>query len=177
MKKLTQTGNWIWRDGELSYAEFGRMDRSSKDAHLLFISTLGEDISTNDWYILKQYAPQYLPTEKPNNFFSIDETIISTEDVQTYVQVCEPFLIDETIILTEDVQTSVEIPEVNILVTFGKDYLLDYLNIIFKSIYEEWETDLKFITDEKFINNVANFMIINELTKAHIKAYKKIMYL
>jgi hypothetical protein len=155
MKKLTQTGNWIWRDGELSYAEFGRMDRSSKDAHLLFISTLGEDISTNDWYILKQYAPQYLPTEKPNNFFSIDETIISTEDVQT----------------------SVEIPEVNILVTFGKDYLLDYLNIIFKSIYEEWETDLKFITDEKFINNVANFMIINELTKAHIKAYKKIMYL
>jgi hypothetical protein len=155
MEKLTQTGNWIWRDGELSYAEFGRMDRSSKDAHLLFISTLGEDISTNDWYILKQYAPQYLPTEKPNNFFSIDETIISTEDVQT----------------------SVEIPEVNILVTFGKDYLLDYLNIIFKSIYEEWETDLKFITDEKFINNVANFMIINELTKAHIKAYKKIMYL
>ena len=33
MEKLKQTGNWIWRSDEISYAEFGRMDRSSKDAH------------------------------------------------------------------------------------------------------------------------------------------------
>ena len=68
-QKVTTTGNWIWRDGEISYAEFGHMDRMNKDAHILFLSSLSEnDISTNDWYILNQYAPEHLPQQKPNNF-------------------------------------------------------------------------------------------------------------
>ena len=83
-QKLTRTGNWVWRNGELSYAEFGRMGRTEKDEHILYLSSLGEDeLGTNDCYILNQYAPHLVPVKKTKEFLALDdEYLLPTEWVK-----------------------------------------------------------------------------------------------
>jgi len=164
MEKLKQTGNWIWRTGELSYAEFGSMDRSSKDAHLLFLSSLGEDISTNDWYILKQYAPQYLPTGKPNKFLSINDDFLLPEKWTE---------IGATIIDDELISTKESSIDASIL---DKYELENYLNKFFLIENVRWRDDLRWsATVEKFIEATSSYMELDELTISIIKEYKKLI--
>jgi hypothetical protein len=165
MEKLTQTGNWIWRDGELSYAEFGRMDRTSKDEHLQFLSSLSEeDISTNDWYILNQYAPQYLPTTVIKKFLSIDDDFLLPEQ---FVKVGDVFF-DEEVISTEEASICAAI--------LDKDELENYLNKYFHFENVRWRDDLRWaLTVEKFIENTSSYMKLDDLTISYIKEYKKLI--
>ena len=71
--KLIKTGSWVWREDEKSYRQFTQLERSEKEAYINFLLNLGiENISTNDWYILNQYAPGKLSsTEKVKKFLEL----------------------------------------------------------------------------------------------------------
>lgn len=68
--KLTRTGSWIWREGEISYAQFSKFNKEEKETYLNFLLNLGiENLSTNDWYILNQYKPEKLSSTKKTEKF------------------------------------------------------------------------------------------------------------
>jgi hypothetical protein len=67
-----------------------------------------------------------------------------------------------------------EIPDENVLVDYGKEYLQDYLDLFFENQNPRWKTELSFTSAEKFIESTKNYMLVNDLTVAHIKAYKKL---
>ena len=70
--KLTRTNNWIWREGELSYKQFTQLTKEEKEAHTNYLLQIGEDnLSTNDLYILNQYAPHKLPQRKVDKFLEL----------------------------------------------------------------------------------------------------------
>ena len=70
--KLTRTNNWVWRDDEIAFKQFTQLERSEKDAHINLLLQLGEDnLSTNDLYILNQYAPHKLPQRKVDKFLEL----------------------------------------------------------------------------------------------------------
>ena len=68
--KLTKTGSWVWREGEISYAKFSKFNREEKETYLNFLLTIGLDnLSTNDWYILNHYLPEKLHSTKKTEKF------------------------------------------------------------------------------------------------------------
>ena len=70
----------------------------------------------------------------------------------------------------------IEVPQVNVLMNFGKEYLEEYLNLFFENDNRKWKLDLISTSSaEKFIQNTKNYMDVNELTIAHIHAYKKLI--
>jgi len=55
--------------------------------------------------------------------------------------------------------------------------LKDYLNEFFKYDNLNWESDLRFArTVEPFIENTRNYMLIDELSEAHIRAFKLLIF-
>jgi len=84
ISKLTVTGGktntWFWRDDELPYASFVKLNINEKKQYLKFLLELPVDeYSTNDEYILHQYGP----TEHTNmdKFFSMDEITATLETI------------------------------------------------------------------------------------------------
>jgi hypothetical protein len=162
MENQETKSRWVWRDGEISYAEFGRMDRMDKDAHLSFLQSLGEDISTNDWYILNQYAPQFLTTSRPIGFLSINEDM-SPE----YTAHISTTIIDDELIPT--VETSFDAS------LMDKYELENYLNKFFKIENVRWKDDIKWSPSlDNFLKNTSNYMELDELTISVIKEYYKL---
>jgi hypothetical protein len=57
MQKLNRTGQWLWRDGELSISRYYELTKEEKIEHINFLLSLKDnELSTNDEYILNQYT-------------------------------------------------------------------------------------------------------------------------
>jgi hypothetical protein len=55
--KLIKTGQWYWRENELSMKEYRQLSSTEKEEHLTLLRELKpEELSTNDEYILNQYT-------------------------------------------------------------------------------------------------------------------------
>lgn len=53
MNNLIQTGQWYWRDGEISYKDFTKLKRTEKDAYIeLLLKLEPSQRSTGDKMIL-----------------------------------------------------------------------------------------------------------------------------
>jgi len=157
--KLTKNGNWYWRDKEISYREFLEMDNVHKLAHIEYLKTIPiDELGTNDEYILNICDPNYFK-KVSRNFLSIDEEI--TQKLKENVQVCE----------TPD---NLQILSVEDIIKSGEKSVHTYLDEFFKFQYSDWETNVRFHSVDKFIENTKNFMELDELTIKFIKAYKTI---
>lgn len=72
MAELTITGQWSWRENEVSMKVFQKMALAQKKEHIKFLSTLKkEDLSSNDLIILQYSAPDVL-VEKPKPFLTME---------------------------------------------------------------------------------------------------------
>lgn len=55
--KLIQTGQWFWRDKEMSCKEFQKLSTYEKQIYIDFLLNLNQDEwSTNDFLILNSYG-------------------------------------------------------------------------------------------------------------------------
>lgn len=69
--KLIQTGQWFWREGEVSFKSFQNLKKKDKQEHLDYLSTLKkEDLSSNDLTIIEIYKPVLLE-EKTSKFLQL----------------------------------------------------------------------------------------------------------
>jgi len=51
MNKIHKCGQWYWREGEIKYAEFEKLKKEEKEAHVKFLQTL-DHLGSNDKAIL-----------------------------------------------------------------------------------------------------------------------------
>lgn len=159
--KLTQTGQWIWRDNEISYKSFTQLSKEQKLAHLQFLVELGqENFGTNDWYIMKNFGPKDFFEEESRPFFSLLE---EKSQQEILANTCTSVSIEIN-----------EIPTLEEIIENGKEYVQQYLQAFFETEYPDWETNMRFHNFDKFIINTKNFMDIDELTYVHICAYYKL---
>lgn len=67
--KLVKTGQWYWRENEISFKNFYKLPKEERDAHIEFLLKLEKhQRSTNDQYILEQ---EKVKEENNSNFFSL----------------------------------------------------------------------------------------------------------
>jgi hypothetical protein len=72
MTNLTRTGQWLWRDGELSMNSYYQLTKEEKIEHINFLLSLKEnELSSNDKIVLN-FAKKIVK-QKPKNFFTLDE--------------------------------------------------------------------------------------------------------
>ena len=72
MNNLTRTGQWLWRDGELSISRYYELTKEEKIEHINFLLSLKDnELSTNDIIILN-FAKKIVK-QKTKNFFTLDE--------------------------------------------------------------------------------------------------------
>jgi hypothetical protein len=70
--KLIQTGQWFWREGEISYKSFQLMKKEERLEHINFLSTLKkEELSTNDLTIIRIYKPVILEEKRITKFLEL----------------------------------------------------------------------------------------------------------
>lgn len=63
---------WKWRENEKSYKQYTQLAKQDKQQYLDYLLSLEPDIlGENDWYILRQYAPERLPKEKKKQFLEL----------------------------------------------------------------------------------------------------------
>ena len=173
-KKLTVTGwspnvetnnyvnVWFWREGEKSFKEFKLLQKTEKNEYLNVLVNLGEKYrSTNDEYILKYYGPNKIG--ESINYFSIIEDL----DEQQLIPTETTAEVGETI--PQPIPTIVELTQI------GEEYVKEYLDEFFKFQNSRWKDDLKFTrTVQQFIENTKSYMIVDDITEAHIITYKKL---
>jgi len=146
---------------EVNLKQFYELSEAKRDAHIVELKKLKfKELSDTDKGVVFFYYQNWGLVDWPGekiNFFRI-------EDIPTvFEQVVET--VSEQIIPTVD-----EICE------DGLDYVREYLNAYFELDYPDWEGNLKFSTSPlKFIEATLNFMLVDELTKVHIYAYKKLI--
>jgi len=57
--KLIKTGQWYWREDELSFKQFHKLKRDDKEEYLFLLKGLPEDErSTTDLYLLNLYVKE-----------------------------------------------------------------------------------------------------------------------
>jgi hypothetical protein len=72
MNNLTRTGQWLWREGEISITRYYELTKEQKIEHINFLLSLKDnELSTNDEIILN-FAKKIVK-EKTKNFFTLDE--------------------------------------------------------------------------------------------------------
>jgi hypothetical protein len=149
MEQLIKNGKWSYRPEELLPVQFSYLSDNTKEKYVLKVLEIPVDErSTYERVILSMY-------KKEREFWK------------------ESTLVDKY--LNEDDKiNSIEIPDEDTLANYGKEYLEDYLDFIFENQNPRWKTELSFTTAEKFIESTKNYMLVNDLTIAHIKAYKKL---
>ena len=149
MEQLIKNGKWSYRPEELLPVQFSYLSDNTKEKYVLKVLEIPVDErSTYERVILSMY-------KKEREFWK------------------ESTLVDKY--LNEDDKiNSIEIPDEETLANYGKEYLEDYLDFIFENQNPRWKTELSFTTAEKFIESTKNYMLVNDLTIAHIKAYKKL---
>ena len=69
MNNLTRTGQWLWRDGELSHKTYYELTREQKEEYIKFLLTLKDnELSSTDQIILR-----FSGVKIKNHFFTLDE--------------------------------------------------------------------------------------------------------
>lgn len=175
--KLSVTGGednpWFWRIGELPYAHYQKLGKDDKQSHLNYLLKLPpKNRSTNDEYILKFYGPK--DVQEQLHFFSLDDNFKELMDANMFEEINNSSTEGQ-----EDTgDQSVQMGDVSVdeLISYGKEYLLEYLNEYFKIEHQGWESDFKFQTLDRFVTNCNNFMLIDELTLLHLSALKQIYF-
>lgn len=175
--KLSVTGGcvntWFWRDGEIPYVQYQKLSTIEKKTHLEYLSKLpAKNRSTNDEYILRFYGPKEVKEQL--HFFSLDNDIAELIGDNIVEEINNSSTEGEEEIGDQSVQMGdVSVEE---LISYGKEYLLEYLNEYFKIEHQGWESDFKFQTLDRFVTNCNNFMLIDELTILHLSALKQIYF-
>ena len=153
MEQLIKNGKWSYRPEELLPFEFSYLSDNIKEKYVMKVLEIPVDErSTYERVILGMY-------KKEREFWK--ETTL----VDRYLNE------DDKI---KSIEIEIEIPDEDTLANYGKEYLEDYLDFIFENQNPRWKTELSFTTAEKFIESTKNYMLVNDLTIAHIKAYKKL---
>jgi len=153
MEQLIKNGTWSHRPEELLPVEFSYLSDNMKEKYVLKVLEIPVDErSTYEQVILSMY--------KKERDFRKESTLV------------DRYLNEDDKITSTEVIT--QIPDENELLDYGKEYLEDYLDLIFENQNPRWKTELSFTTAEKFIESTKNYMLVNDLTIAHIKAYKKL---
>lgn len=147
---------------EISLKQFYQLSDAKRHTHIEELKNLNfNELSDTDKGVVFFYYQNWLLEEWPGkkvNFFEIEK-----ETPTVFEQVVET--VNEQVIPTVD-----EICE------NGLEYVREYLNAYFELDYPDWEGNLKFSTNSsKFIEATLNFMLLDELTKVHIYAYKKLI--
>lgn len=151
MEQLIKNGTWSIRPEELLPVEFSYLSDNRKEKYVLKILEIPtEERSTYEKVILTMY--------KKEREFHKEEILV------------DKYLYEDEVISTIEV----EIPSEDTLLNYGKEYLEEYLNLIFENQNPRWKTELSFASAEKFIESTKNYMSVNDITIAHIKAYKKL---
>jgi len=152
---------WFWRKDELSLKEFYQLSRKQKDEYIEHLLSFDESqLSTNDEYVLKYYAPEQLVVNK--KFLSIDE--------QVYENLPKIIEIERTDgVLSEQEMANITFEEICEL---GLQHVIEYLDIIFENENPRWHKELTFIDSEKFIEAASSYIEINQLTKLYIEVFK-----
>lgn len=62
--KLIQTGQWYWRQDELSFKQFTLLSKLEKEEYIFLLNGLPEDErSTNDLFILNLFSKEEKPKQ------------------------------------------------------------------------------------------------------------------
>jgi hypothetical protein len=153
MEQLIKNGKWSNRPEELLPFQFSYLSDNVKEKYVMKVLEIPVDErSTYERVILSMYKKErefWKETTLVDRYLNEDNKLTSTEVIT-------------------------EIPDENVLVDYGKEYLEDYLDLIFENQNPRWKTELSFTSAEKFIESTKNYMLVNDLTIAHIKAYKKL---
>lgn len=153
MEQLIKNGTWSHRPDELLPVQFSYLSDNQKEKYVLKILEIPVDErSTYERVILTMYKKErefWKETTLVDKYLNEDDKITSIE-------------------------VEVEIPSEDVLASYGKEYLEDYLDIVFENQNSRWKTELSFTTADKFIEYTKNYMLVNDLTIAHIKAYKNL---
>ena len=149
---------WKYRAGEIRPIKFSYLSPERKEQYILKVLEIPEDSrSTYERVVIDMYKRD---KEFRDGNSLLDKLLFSNTSTDT-----SSSILDE-----------IEVPQVNVLMNFGKEYLEEYLNLFFENDNPKWKLDLiSTSTANKFIQNTKNYMEVNELTIAHIHAYKKLM--
>jgi uncharacterized protein (DUF1684 family) len=154
----TDDAGWKYRAGEIRPIQFSYLSPERKEKYILQVLEIPEDSrSTYERVVIDMYKRD---KEFRDGNSLVDKLLFGNTSTDT-----------SSIILDD-----IEVPQVNVLMNFGKEYLEEYLNLFFENENSKWKLDLiSTSTAEKFIQNTKNYMDVNELTIAHIHAYKKLI--
>jgi hypothetical protein len=153
MEQLIKNGTWLHRPEELLPVEFSYLSDNMKEKYVMKVLEMPVDErSTYERVILTMY--------KKERDFRKESTLV------------DRYLNEDSKLTSTEVIA--EIPDEDELLDYGKEYLEDYLDLIFENQNPRWKTELSFTSAEKFIESTKNYMLVNDLTVAHIKAYKKL---
>jgi hypothetical protein len=153
MEQLIKNGTWLHRPEELLPVEFSYLSDNMKEKYVMKVLEIPVDErSTYERVILTMY--------KKERDFRKESTLV------------DRYLNEDSKLTSTEVIA--EIPDEDELLDYGKEYLEDYLDLIFENQNPRWKTELSFTSAEKFIESTKNYMLVNDLTVAHIKAYKKL---
>lgn len=149
---------WKYRAGEIRPIKFSYLSPERKEQYILKVLEIPEDSrSTYERVVIDMYKRD---KEFRDGNSLLDKLLFSNTSTDT-----SSSILDE-----------IKVPQVNVLMNFGKEYLEEYLNLFFENDNPKWKLDLiSTSTANKFIQNTKNYMEVNELTIAHIHAYKKLM--
>lgn len=173
LEKTTQP--FIHRVGEpkqINLKQFYQLSEPERQAYIEKLKELTfNELSDTDKGVVFFYFQNWLLEDWPGqkvNFFQI-------------IDVFTPELVENELPQQENADTSTsildeELPTIDEICEKGINYIKEYLNIYFELDYPDWEGNLKFGGNPiKFIDATSTFMILNELTKVHIHAYKKLL--
>ena len=156
--ELTTDGVWKYRTGEIRPIQFSYLSPERKEQYILKVLEIPEDSrSTYERVVIDMYKRD---REFRDGNSLVDKKLFDNTSTDT----------------SSSILDDIKVPQVNVLINFGKEYLEEYLNLFFENDNPKWKLDLiSTNTAEKFIQNTKNYMEVNELTIAHIHAYKKLM--
>jgi hypothetical protein len=133
-QKLTKTGEWIWREDEISYKSFTLLSKESKLEHLKFLFRLGKhNFSSNDWYIMRNYGPPNYFDDKSRPFLSLNENE-SQQEIDASTRPDLSFIEEE-------------------MENYSKQDIEELLDTYFYD-YKNWKWDFRATTPTKFINAI-----------------------
>ncbi len=168
---------------EVNLKQFYQLSSSQRQAHIEKLKKLQfNELSETDKGVVFFYFQNWLLEDWPGqkvNFFQLEKEIPTVLGENITEQILE--VIEQNIPQQENTDTSTsvldeQLPTIEEICQDGMEYVREYLNAYFELEYPDWEGNLKFSTNStKFIDATLNFMLIDELTKIHIHAYKKLL--
>ena len=179
----TKDAPFVHRVGEpkeINLKQFYQLSNVQRQVHIEKLKEFKfNELSDTDKGVVFFYFQNWLLEDWPGekvNFFKLEKEIPTVIGETITEQILE--VIEQNKPQQENTSASIldeQLPTVDEICQNGMDYVREYLNTYFELDYTDWETNLRFNTSNKFIEVTLNFMIIDELTKVHIHAYKKLL--